>query len=255
MQDIMKSQSEEFCKMCFDTHLRNIIPTSNLLWKGVEQKAEPPDYYLSVNNTKYAVEVTMLMQKTNVGAKNHLPVGIIRDHLGKFVHDEVEMVARKGDYLRGAYLVVFSKPITNFTKVKDAIQTELLSYISDTLAASKASPKVIYKNSRQKCLIEKIHSEDDKVVMGGPVIAIWEGEVLAEAKQLLNERLDEKKYRLRNINLSKILLLHDKYPFTYGGIYKACISEVPSLHSFHTVFVAERNNEGEILYSQEPAWA
>lgn len=251
----MKSKSEEFCKVSFDTYLRKIMPISNLLWTDVKQKDEPPDYYLSVDDIKYAVEVTILMQKVNVEAKNHLPIGIIRNLLSKFVKEEVEMVARNGGYLQGAYLVVFSKPITNFAEVKGAIQTELLSYIADTIASSKASPRVIYKNSRQECLIEKVNSEDNKVVMGGPVIFKWEGESLAEAKQLLNERLDEKKHRLRNISLSKILLLHDKYPFTYRGTYKACISEVPSSHSFHTVFVAGSDNEGEILYSQEPAWA
>ena len=193
VQEAMKADSEEFCKMRFDTHLRKIIPTSNLLWTDVKQKDEPPDYYLSVDAIQYAVEVTILMQKVSVEAKNHLPVGIIRDLLSKFVKEEVEMVAKNSGYLRGAYLVVFSQPITNFADVKGAIQIELLSYISDTVASRKASRKVIYKNSREGCFIEKLNSEGNKVVMGGPFISKWEGESLAEAKQLLNERLDEKK--------------------------------------------------------------
>jgi hypothetical protein len=249
----MKSESEEFCKVSFDTHLRKIIPTSNLLWTEVAQKAEPPDYYLSVNDKKYAVEVTILIQKMGVGAKNHLPVGIIRDLLDKFVKEEVELVAREGGYLRGAYLVSFSKPITNFSEVKGQMKTQLLSYISETLTVSKASPKVIYKNSKEECKIEKLHSKDDKVVMGGPFILKWEGEVLAEAEQILNERLEEKKYRLRNICLSKILLLHDKYLFANRETYKACISEAPYIHSFHTVFVTGSLVEGEILFSHDPA--
>jgi hypothetical protein len=251
----MKSESEEFCKDSFNEYLRKITPASSLIWKEVELKAEPPEFYLSVNGTIYAVEVTILMQKVNVGAKKHLPVGIIRDLLERFVADEVEVVARNSSYLQGAYLVVFSKPITNFADVKGMIQSGLLSYISATQAVTKAPPKVVYKHNRQECLIEKVHNEEDKVVMGGPVLSRWEGEALAEAKQLLAHRLDEKQHRLRNISDPKILLLHNKYYFADLNAYKACISEIPSLHSFHTVFIVESKNDGQILYSQDSNWA
>ena len=100
-----------------------------------------------------------------------------------------------------------------------------------------------------------MHSEENKVIMGGPSISRWEKEALAEAKQLLYERVDEKQYRLRNISDPKILLLHNKYHFVDLDAYNACISEVPSLYAFHTVFAVESNSEGQILYSQEPTWA
>ena len=251
----MKSKSEKFCKASFDTYLRKKIPTANLFWTDIEQKDEPPDYYLAVNDINYAVEVTILIQKMDVGANNHLPGGTIRDLLDKFIKEEVALVAKKGDYLRGAYLVSISKPITNFSEVKEQIKTKLLLYISDTLAAIKASPKMIYKNSKQECVIEKLHSKDDKVVMGGPYFFKSEGEALEEAKQILNERLEEKKYKLRNISLPKILLLHDKYFFADHKTYRACISKVPLIHSFHTVFVTGSVIEGEILFSHETAWA
>jgi hypothetical protein len=203
---------------------------------------------------KYAVEVTILMLKVDVGAKNPLPVGIIRDFIRKFVVDEVESVARNKGFLKGTYSISFSEPITNFVNVKDMIQSELLNFIQTTQEISKSHPSVVYKHKRQECLIEKLHIEDDKVIMGGPIISRWEGEALEEAKQLLANRLDEKKYRLRNINDPKILLLHNKYSFADIETYKACISEMLSLKSFHTIFVAESNNEGKILYSQEPSW-
>jgi hypothetical protein len=114
----MKSESEEFCKHSFDNYLRKIIPSSNLTWDEVKKEDEPPDFYLSVNGTIYAVEVTILMQKVNVGTKNPLPASHIRDLLERFVTDEVEVVARNSGYLQGAYLVEFSKPITNFADVK-----------------------------------------------------------------------------------------------------------------------------------------
>jgi hypothetical protein len=250
----MKSASEEFCKVSFDTYLQKVISASNRLWRDVEQKAEPPDYYLTLNDTLFAVEVTILIEKVDIGGKKHLPVGIIRDLLAKFVRDEVETVARDKGYLRGTYVVIFSKPISNFADVQYQIQAELLSFISATQTTDKAPAKVIYKNGRQRCSIEKLNSQEDKVVMGGPVLSRWQVEALATAKELLDNRLEEKKHRLRNIGNPKILLLHDKYPFADRETYKTCISELQSLQFFHTIFVVGSDHEGEILYSQELSW-
>ncbi len=250
----MKSKSEEFCKASFDRYLKKIAPASTIFWKDVEQKEEPPEFYLSANGTMYAVEVTILMQKVDVGAKKHLPVSVVRDLLREFVADEVEAVARKGHFLQGSYTVVFSKPITGFANVKDMIQSDLLSYISATQAVSKAPPRVVYERGRQKCLIRKEHDEENKVVMGGPYIGRRENEASMEVKHLLDNRLDEKQHRLRNIAYPKILLLHDKYYFAELEVYRACISTVSSLRSFHTVFIVESNGEGQVLYSQDPTW-
>lgn len=250
----MKSKSEEFCKDSFDRYLKKMIPASTISWKEVKQEDEPPEFYLSVNGMVYAVEVTIMMQKEDVGARKHLPIGIVRDLLREFVVDEVEAVARATSSLQGSYLVSFSKPITNFANIKGTIQTELLSYISITQTVSKAPPKVVYECNRQKCEIEKVHNEENKVIMGGPVISRWEGEALVEVKQLLDNRLGEKQYRLRNIAGPKILLLHDKYYFADLEAYRACISKVSSLHSFHTVFIVGSNSEGQVLYSKNSTW-
>ncbi len=220
----------------------------------MEQKAEPPDYYLSMHGVIYAVEVTILIQKIDVRAKNHLPVGVIRDLLKRFVDDEIEADARKNGYLQGAYLVAFSKPLTDFANVKSVIQSELLSFIAATQIATQAPVRVVYKHNREECRIAKIHSEENKVVMGGPSMSSWAAEALREAKHLLDDRLGEKQRKLRNIGKPKILLLHNRYHFLDLEDYEAVIAEVPSLHSFHTVFIVQSSIEGRILYSQEPTW-
>jgi hypothetical protein len=122
---------------------------SGIVWKEVEQRNEPPDYYLSLNGTTYAVEVSILIQKVDVKARKYLPVGIVRDLFTKFVAGEIEALARNGKFLQGCYLVSFSKPITNFAKVKGIIQSELLSYISATQAVSKALAKIVYGRDRE----------------------------------------------------------------------------------------------------------
>jgi len=185
----MKSKSEEFCKDRFDRFLKGLLPNSTISWEEVAPADEPPEFYLSVDGTKYAVEVTILMQKAGVGAREPLPVGTIRDLLRRFVTDEVQSVARQQHYLHGTYLVTFSKPIDNFTNVKTAIQNELLSYIRTTQGLSKAPLEVIHKCGRQKCQIEKIRGGEDRVVMGGPAMFSWEGEAIVVVQQLLERSI------------------------------------------------------------------
>jgi hypothetical protein len=180
--------------------LRKLLPDSNFLWEEVEQKHEPPDFYLTVDTEKYAVEVTQLILQADVGAIKPQPYGTVRDILRKFVIDDIEEVAKKNYFLHGTYSVMFSKPITNFSHLKDFIQYALLSYISSTQDVSKAPTKVVFEQDRQKCSIEKTYAEDDKVVMGGPIILRQEDEVLTECQQLLDNRLSEKEKRLRKVN-------------------------------------------------------
>lgn len=250
----MKSASEEFCKSCFDKYLRELLPDSNIVWEDVEQRHEPPDYYLTLNSAKYAVEVTILILKADIGTKKALPIGIVRDILRKFVIDDVETTAKENNILHGAYLVIFSKPITNFTSVKGGIQDALLSYICGTQGVSKAPSRVIYKSGRQECSIEKVHGDEDKVVMGGPIISRWEDEALIEAQQLLDDRLSEKEHRLRKISYPKILLLHNKYHLAEYEIFKKCISTSPFLLSFQAVFLVESNGKSFMLYSKDQVW-
>jgi hypothetical protein len=250
----MKSASEEFCKDGFDKFLKNLLPDSVISWDEVAKKDEPPEFYLFIDAKKYAVEVTTLMQKVSVGAKKPLPLGTVRDLLRKFVVDEVESVARDNNYLHGAYLVTFSKPIDSFANPKNIIQGELLTYIRATQNLSNAPGKVIYKCGRQKCEIEKTHDRDNKVVMGGPIISKWEGEILADVDQLLDKSIGLKEYKLKNISCPKVLLLHDKYHYADAETHKACISSIFSLGSFHTVFIVENTSKGSVLHSQNPKW-
>jgi hypothetical protein len=250
-----KSASEKFCKNSFDDFLRNLLPDSVISWACVEQKDEPPDFFLFVDGTKYAVEVTILMQKFDVGTKKPLPLGKIRDELEKFVLDEVKSVARDNNCLHGVYLVTFSKPIDSFTNAKTMIQNKLLTYIRATQGSGNAPGELIYKCGRQTCKITKVHDRDNKVIMGGPGDSKWEREVLADAYQLLDKSIEEKELKLRNISGPKVLLLHDQYIFGTVETYKACIPLISSLVSFHTLFIVGNNSKGLVLYSQDPKWA
>jgi len=250
----MKSESEIFCKDSFDRYLKSVKTGYTYSWRDVESKDEPPDFYLSVNATTYAVEVTILVKKEDVEARKNLPATTVRYLLRKFVVQEIEEEARKKDYLRGAYLVGFSKPISDFAKARDLMRTELLSYISATQGLSEAPEKTVCERGRQRCTIRKLNIGQNKIIVAGPSLSTYEGEALAEAKELIENRLKEKEYRLRRIAYPKVLLLHDKYYLSDGEIYRAAITKVSCLQSFHTIFLTGSGVESQVLYSTNPAW-
>ncbi len=251
----IKTASEKFCKNSFDDFLKNLLPDSVISWTCVEKKEEPPDFFLSVDDTKYAVEVTILMQKFDIGTKKPLPLGKIRDELENFVRDEVESVARDNNCLHGVYLVTFSKPIDSFTNAKTMIRNKLLVYIRATEGSGNTPGELVYKCGRQTCKITKVHDGYNKVFMGGPGDSKWKREVLADAYQLLDKRIEQKEHKLRKISCPKVLLLHDQYIFGTVETWRARISSISSLASFHTLFIVGNNSKGSVLYSQDPKWA
>jgi len=248
-----KSASEDFCKNIFHEFLMKHLPNSAISWASVEQKNEPPDYFLFIDGTKYAVEITIIVETLDIGAKEPLPIGKIQDELKKFIQDKVESVARDNHYLHGLYSVKFWKPVHSFTTIKAIIQCKLLTYIRNTQTLSDSPSELIYESGRQICKITKIHDKDNAVLMAGPDDFKIESEVLADACQLLNKHIQEKEYKLRNISCPKVLLLHNKDNFCTAETYKACISLIPSRISFHSVCIVD-SSKAVLLYSQDPKW-
>ena len=245
----MKSANEEFCKSKFDDFLKKTSVSASIVWQDGD---EPPDYYLSLDDARYAVEVTILMEKLAVGASTMPRIAVIAS-LWDFV-DEVEQIARERNLLHGTYIVRFSKPIENFHSMKENIRTALLYYIESTQDLDKAPSQIVLKRGRQSCVIEKLHSQSDRIHKTGPNNAKGEGEVATEICYLLEEKLAKKRYKLRNVTLPQIVLLYDSYHFADPEMYKHCGSKLSPLASFHTVFVVQSNSEGFILHSQNPGW-
>lgn len=254
----MKRVEEEFCKTQFDAFVRRFFAPSEVIWKEVAQQDEPPDYYLFLSTTKFAVEVTTLMEKALVGSSLRLPHAVISKIFQDFV-DEVGTIAKTKGYLHGDYLVSFPTPIDDFAFVRDAIQEGLLEYIRSTSSLERAPLKVVFKRTvpqqrPQQCGIQKVSNKLDRVIPGGPVWMKWEGDAAADICGLLNESINTKKEKLRDISAPKILLLFDEYRFADSKMYESCIPQLSSLSSFHIVFVVQGNKRGFVLYSRNCSW-
>jgi len=70
---VTKREDEELCRSIFDTILLTLFARDEIIWTPVEQRHEPPDYYVELSGEKYAVEVTSLIEKMRTGTGEKLP--------------------------------------------------------------------------------------------------------------------------------------------------------------------------------------
>ena len=121
----MKSDTEELCRLRFDEFLQASLEFGSIAWVDVNQQDEPPDYFLHLDETTYAVEVTTLMGQVEVG-KLKLPEIEVVASLWRLV-EKVETTAKENDCLNGAYVVSFSRPIDDFKRIQERIYDSLLA--------------------------------------------------------------------------------------------------------------------------------
>jgi hypothetical protein len=212
-----------------------------------------------LGSARFAVEVTTLLEKVLVGNGLPLPHAVISKILQDFV-ENVETTARAEGCLHGDYLVAFPTPIDNFADVRGEIQGRLLDYIRSTGSLERSPLEIVFEGivpqqTPQQCRIQKVGNKLDRVVSGGPVWAKWEGDATVDLCGLLNQSLDTKVDKLRDITAPRILLLLDEYMFADQEMYEKCIPRISSLGSFHTVFVVQGNERGFVFYSQRSDWS
>ncbi len=96
--------------------------------------------------------------------------------------------------------------------------------------------------------------------MLGPTEATCVEGIAREICHLLSEVLTVKIRKLARLSLPRVLLIFDQYGFgSYGlknpRVRGLCVSGLPELANFHTVFIVEDNDEGFVLSSQDGQWA
>jgi hypothetical protein len=254
----MKRSDEELCKAQFDSFIKQFFSPQRMIWEEIPQQDEPPDYYLLLGDTKFAVEVTTLMELVSVGTLSSLPRFQIVRFFEQFV-GKIEEIAKNEGYLRGYYLVSFSAPIEDFSAVHDKVRDRLLEYIRNTSHVETAPfqclfERVVPQQRPQECGIQKLGSRPVRIVSGAPVWAKWEGEAAEGIYSLLHEILNIKMHKLADIGEPIILLLLDEYRFADRQMFEKCIHRIPSPVHFHTIFIVQGQKGGFPIYSQNRDW-
>lgn len=250
----MKQNDEELCKLRFNEYLTNFFPEEIIKWEDVPKESEPPDYYLLLNEIQYAVEVTDLVEKIDVGTKRLLPREEVNKTFVDFVKD-VERIAKKNDWLSGAYTVNFRRPIKNFRKIRAELQEQILDYIRSTKELDSAPDFKYFIGHFHFCQISKSHNKIDIIYPFPPASAKFEGQSNQESITLLVERLKVKINKLRNLSVPTILLILDTNLYFPNKIaFSKAIPLLPEISCFHTVFIVSPVFGDFVLHSKNKEW-
>lgn len=249
-------QDEEFGRDIFDQHLRTILPANKLKWVDGNQNV-PPDFYLLIDNSEFAVEVTRLETFVRVDGKR-LPLLAVEKNREDFVNT-IEKEAVKRGILKGTYALAFSSTaqVPNFRRYRNQLQSKLLTHIEKTQRERQHSGTVISVDNKQLCEIMKTRSDGRRVFVGiSPGKIVWEATEQQEAAEILKKSIATKAQKLEDLTQPKILILLHRNPFVELEFYRQCLTQgIRNIEAFHTVFIIHTFRESTLmLTSQDPTW-
>jgi hypothetical protein len=242
-------EDEEVCKAAFHAFLTARYDLADIVWKNGDRK-KPPDYYLSLGGTKYAVEVTQLWELSSIGNKPLSDLDILVT-VRRFL-EEIEREASASGILTGAYSVRF-KPLNNFGKLQQQIEGEITDYLRSTQNMSSAAERVIVEEDNSRWEIKKLHA-DRTYLSCGFTDGKWHGEAIRDLSTLLDRVLITKARKLAAIPKPWILLIADRYPWLDHSDWHESAIGLKSIGDFHTVFLVSGDKGNHVLYSQNIDW-
>ena len=241
------SKSEIICQRSFDRYLTSRFKSSIIEWSD---GAEPPDFYLTLDAKRYAVEVTALIEQIKLGPEE-VSINSISNSLWRMV-DEAEREAAIRGALNGCYIVYLLEPIEKLAKRKSLIIQWILDYVVATKTDESYPQKVLLRQGGISCIaITKRASQPSLIV---PIDSIdgsdgWEGDLRATACKLLQTAITVKSQKMSHLALPKILVLLNHFPLVDFDYYSACVPEITGINAFSAVFVVGVEEKGYMIHS------
>lgn len=245
----MSSLDEAFAKEAFTRLLQRLGVAEPPVW---EAGAEPPDFFLTLGNARYGVEVTRVVAQVELGGKvqSKHRVGAPLDRFAK----ELQETARQRGILHGAY-VISIEPIPDFKEVAPKARDAFLDYVLRTRDMTTAPEEFVLERPDSHWSIQKYHDEKTYLLAvrdegsGGLM-----SEILQDFPGLLETAIEGKAHKLAAVDLPWILLLVDDYHYAGRDLWRASV-HTPSRPKFHTIARTFQDYECEILCSKDTSWS
>lgn len=220
-------------------------------WVDVKISDEPPDWFLLLDEQRFAVEATTLVEIVGESGEGVSLVGVSTS-LTKLVR-EVEADAHKDDSLHGLYAVTLS-PMRNYASLRSDLFDCLLEYVRKTACLPSAREETIFKDGHRRVTIEKLQNKPDFI---GEIIdpdAKWESNAKKELHHMLEAVLAKKRHLMRHVEEPIILLLLDGYRYCRESAWREVISKLNGCQWFHTICRILPPDGSNIICTQESSW-
>jgi|SRR5215207_4054752 len=248
----MKRPYEEITRVEFDRLAKSIFPNASLVWEDVPRNLEPPDWYLTLNKIRYAVEATSVVDLLSITTEKKLPATNVSATLFALIKD-VEKAAKAQGILSGAYSVNLC-PIPNFSENRQILFDKMLAYIRQTKILQYAPSQTLGYVRYQRISITKVHNDKDGVFSGISLGVKRDGEPQAELIQLVSKALTEKMHKLRMISEPIILLLLDEYHYSFVADWTGVIEACSDRFHFCCICRISLPDESTVLWAKSEEW-
>ena len=248
----MKRPYEEITKVEFDRLAKSTFPNASLVWDEVPQHLEPPDWYLTLNDIRYAVEATSVVDFLAITPESKLSALNVSTTLFAFIKD-VEKSAKDQGILSCAYIVTLC-PIPNFSQNRENLSDKLLNYIRQTKSLQSADEYTLGYVRQQRVSIKKEHNNKDYVSAGLSMGVKWEGEAQEHLSQLVSTALSEKLHKLRAVSEPIILLLLDEYHYSFMADWTSVIVSCPDRFRFCCICRILPPDGSIIIWAKSAEW-
>ncbi len=235
------TEIEYMAKDVFDAHIRSLLPKkTTIVWEKGDQ---PPDHFLMVDEQKFAVEVTRILDKIKVGDEL-MESPMIDDQLSRFAK-EISEEFKSSPTLNGFY-VLSMQPLPNFRTEKPELKKKINDFLISTRDKVEANMDL---PSGWK--IDKLNNENKGFgYIYSPGYATWEIEAKNQLIIILGEAIQKKKRKLAKFSIPKILLFVDKFIYSTNKMWQTITPQIKD-SSFHTsarIILAEK--KCQILWSE-----
>jgi hypothetical protein len=214
---------------------------------------DPPDYFLSLGDQRYAVEVTQVQQEFALGAgtmsERDVTVGLTN------AIRELERRALAKGILSGFYFVHL-EPLPDLKAELAGIETRLVEYLTATRDLETAPRGYLREGPwGRQWTIRKVARKGAELSgsVGYHGIGIGEGEYMMKLRERLRAILARKREQLSGLAESKVLLLLDKFHYAEDEQWLRLASET-DMSSFHSVARSHREGACQVLYSSRSGW-
>jgi hypothetical protein len=246
----MKRKDEEFCRVAFSQHLQR-QSFNKMAWREVPRSEEPPDYVLSIADRKFAVEITTLMEIEEIGGFRY-PSEALDISLRRLC-ERLERDAKKTKILSGLYILGL-EPIANLKIREPEIRQRVFDYMRRTKALNIGPCETLARDGINRIDIQKWGNHKSCLA---PVTSrgegTWEDEIRSAARQMLYEALEQKRWKLRKIQLPKILLLLDRYHCADSESWTDAARGI-NFDEFHAVARIWQDASTLVLHSDDDEW-
>jgi hypothetical protein len=222
------------------------------VWEDVPQNREPPDWFLTINKTRYAVEATTIEDFLIITPTSKLSAANVSATLFAFIKD-IERAAIDQGILSGTYNITIC-PIPNFARNRQIFLDKFLCYIRQTQSLPYAEEYSLGYVRHEQVTIQKIHNKENRVMGGLLLGGRWEEEAQKDLLELVSKALVEKVYKLRSVSESKILLLLDDYHFSFMADWIKLISTCPERFHFCCISRIAPPDGSVIIWANSPEW-